>query len=107
MVIVVFRTRLRPGADVEAHAQLAEEMRTFAREQPGFVSVECFTAATGDEVSLVFFESDEDVMRWRGHPEHVEAQRRGREEFYEWYSIHTSTVVRSHESRAGAADDAE
>ena len=97
MVIVVFRSRFKQGVDLEAYGALAKEMRQLVADQPGFVSIETFEDPDGNRVSLEIFETDEAAVAWRGHPAHRDAQRRGREEFYAWYSVHVTDVIRSHE----------
>ncbi len=97
MVLVVFRSRYKEGADLEAHEALSLEMHELVRAQDGFLSIETFDAPDGTRVSLVYFATDEAATAWRGHPAHREAQRRGRDEFYSWYSVHTAEVLRSHE----------
>ena len=97
MVIVVFRSRYKAGADLDAYRELAVEMRALVATQPGFISIESFGAPDGTHVSLEFFETGEAAAAWGSHPAHREAQRRGREEFYSWYSVHVADVIRSHE----------
>ena len=97
MVLVVFRSRYKEGADLDAHQALSLEMHELVRAQDGFLSIETFDAPDGTRVSLVYFATDEAATAWRGHPAHCEAQRRGRDEFYAWYSVHTAEVLRSHE----------
>jgi heme-degrading monooxygenase HmoA len=97
VVLVVFRSRYKEGADLDAHQALSLEMRELAGRQPGFLSLETFDGSDGTQVSLVYFATDEAATAWRGHPAHREAQRRGRDEFYAWYSVHTAEVLRSHE----------
>ncbi len=97
MVIVVFRSRYKEGADLDAYGELAAQMRSLVGTQPGFLSIESFEAPDGTRVSLEFFETAEAATAWRDHPAHREAQRRGRDEFYSWYSVHTADVIRSHE----------
>lgn len=97
MVIVVFRSRHKEGADLDAYRSLAVEMRELVATQPGFLSIESFEAPDGPHVSLEFFETDETAKAWRSNPAHRAAQQRGREEFYSWYSVHVADVIRSHE----------
>jgi len=51
----------------------------------------------------VKFESEEALEAWRNHPEHVEIQRRGREEFYDYYWVQVCKSVREYEWRRDAA----
>jgi heme-degrading monooxygenase HmoA len=97
MVITLFRTSLRANVDMEAYERLGLRMYELASKMPGFVS---FTEAPlGDRESLavVAFESDAALAAWRQHPEHLEAQRLGREQFYERYAVQVCTVTRSYD----------
>ncbi len=95
MVTVVFRSRLRNPDDPE-YAELAPRIEELARSMPGFVSFERFQSADGERLSLIGFEALADVDRWRNHPEHRAAQRRGRERFYAEYSITVAENVRAY-----------
>jgi heme-degrading monooxygenase HmoA len=85
-VITIFRSRLRPGVAAE-YGPLAARMLSLAREMPGFVDFKTYEAEDGERVSIVVFDSPGAQRAWRQHPEHLEAQRRGREELYESYTI--------------------
>ena len=93
MTIVIFRNRLRPEAS-DAYGALAPEIAALAQQQPGFVSMKTFMAADGERVTIAEFESDEAVAAWRAHPEHREAQRRGKMEFYSEYQLQVCEVLR-------------
>lgn len=94
MVIVVFRTRLRSGFDEAALGALGARMVELASATPGFISYKEFTAADGESVSIVEFESPEAVAAWREHAEHRIAQQRGRDEFFAEYRISVCTPLR-------------
>jgi heme-degrading monooxygenase HmoA len=98
MLVIVFRSRLRQGIDLAALEALGGRMYEIASSMPGFLSYKDFTAADGESVSLVEFESEETLAAWRAHPEHVEAQRRGREEFFAEYRIQVCSPIRSYGS---------
>jgi len=44
------------------------------------------------------------LQTWRTHPEHVAAQRRGHDEFYESYAIEVCRTVREYEWRRTGAE---
>lgn len=96
MVLTVFRTKLRPGCDLAMLEQLGARMYELATRMPGFISYKDFTAADGEAVSLVEFESAEALLAWREHPEHREAQRLGREQFFAEYQIQIGTPSRTY-----------
>jgi heme-degrading monooxygenase HmoA len=88
-VVTVFRSRRRPGTD-DVYGPLVEAMEALARAVPGFVDFATFVAADGERVSLVTFASPEAHAAWRDDPRHRAAQRQGRAEFYEEYSVQVS-----------------
>jgi len=92
-VIIVFRSRLRSEHEAE-YQQLAPTIESLGRGMPGFLSFEAYTDADGRRISIVEFESEETLRAWREHPEHLEAQRLGRERFYSEYSIEVCEKIR-------------
>jgi len=98
MVVILFRSRLAPDAGDE-YGQTAARMLELARAMPGFVSFKWFTAGDGERLSVIEFQSEADAAAWRSHPEHVAAQRRGREKFYAEYRLQVCELVRTSDFR--------
>ena len=103
MVIVIFRTRLRAGADQAALGQLTREMRTLVQTIPGFLSVKDFLASDGEGVSVAEFQTLAAAKAWREHPEHRRAQERGRQEFFSSYHVQVCEVGREYSFPASEA----
>lgn len=93
MVIGIFRSRLRPEAR-PAYGPVAERMDALARSMPGYLWHKTFRAEDGERVTLFAFTTLTQLEAWRDHPEHLDAQRRGRAEFYAEYSLHVCTPIR-------------
>lgn len=93
MIVTVFRSRLRPE-HAEEYARVAPRMLELARSMPGFVSVKSFAADDGERVTIVEFDSEASHRAWREHPEHLEAQRLGRDRFYSEYRVQVCRVER-------------
>jgi len=100
MVIVVFRFRAKPEANLEELGGLAAKMTGLVSETSGFVSVKDFSSQDGEGVVVAEFESLEAVDAWKAHPEHVAAQGRGREEFFSDYRVQVCSLIRTTESAA-------
>jgi len=96
MVIVLIRTQLRPDADVAAHDRLDARMFELVQTIPGFVSARSYRA-DDDQISLIRFASADALRAWREHPEHREAQRRGRDEFFAAYDVEVCEVTRGYD----------
>ncbi|HEY8155652.1 MAG TPA: antibiotic biosynthesis monooxygenase [Myxococcota bacterium] len=93
MVITLFRNRLRSEA-LEEYERWAHRMNQLASTMPGFVSIKTFAADDGERISVVEFDSEAAHGAWRNHPEHREAQRLGRERFYDEFQIQVCAPVR-------------
>src|SRR5213593_2158247 len=96
-VVVIFKTHLREGADTEAYRKTSRRMHELVEQIPGFISIKAYTSEDGEEIDLVRFANEEALKAWKEQPEHREAQRRGREEFYDRYSVQACKVVRDYE----------
>jgi len=96
MIVTVFRGRLRADADIAVISALGERMHALATAMPGFVSYKDFTAADGEAVTVVEFASEPELLAWRNHPEHREAQERGRREFFAEYKIQICRMERGY-----------
>lgn len=94
MILTVFRSRLRSGVE-SAYQPVARAMSELAHASAGFVSEEHFESPTGERVTIVRFTDRQSHDAWAANARHREAQRRGREEFYEFYDITVAEV--SHE----------
>ena len=94
MIVTVLRSRLMPGVR-EEYVALADRMAALAKDMPGYIAHKGFFADDGERVTVVEFESEEANRAWRMHPEHREAQRRGREAYYESYSVQVCEVKRT------------
>ena len=93
MIVVVFRSRLAPEAR-EDYDTTAARMDELAVKMPGYIAHKEFAAEDGERLTLVEFESDETVAAWRMHPEHVDAQRKGRAKFYSEFRLTVCEVLR-------------
>ncbi len=93
MIVTVFRSRLMPGLQ-DDYVALVERMVEIAAGMPGYKSHKGFFAEDGERCTIVEFESEEAQRAWRMHPEHREAQRDGRETYYESYSLQICELKR-------------
>ena len=100
MVLISFRSRLTPEAGEDYQAMDAE-LEARVREQPGYVNHRSYKAADGERLTLVWFRDQESLRSWKMHPRHLEAQRRGRERWYEFYEMEVAEIVRTSSFRRG------
>lgn len=96
MMVTLFQVKLRPEADGPEYHATAARMVELARQMPGFVSRETLTGEDGREIEMVVFESGDALRAWHRQPEHVQAQKRAREFFYESYSVQVCQTIRAY-----------
>ena len=94
MIVTVFRSRLMPGLR-DDYVGLVDRMVELAAAMPGYISHKGFFADDGERVTIVEFETEETQRAWRMHPEHRDAQRKGRETYYASYSVQVCEVKRA------------
>lgn len=87
MVIAIFRSRLRRESSADFN-ELADKMLGLARSMPGFISYKVYVSDDGERCSVIEFDSTDHLQAWREHPEHLDAQQTGRENYYQEYSLH-------------------
>lgn len=90
---VIF-TSLRTKVD-DGYGETALRMLELAQSIPGYIGVESAREEIGITVS--YWESREAIQQWRQHPEHIEAQRLGREKWYSTFKTRVCLVERESE----------
>lgn len=96
MVVVIFRSRIRPDADAAAMEAMGARMYELGSAMPGFVGYKEFAASDGEYLTLVEFEDEAALLAWRDHAEHLQAQRAGRDAFFSDYRIQVCRPVREY-----------
>ena len=91
---VIFTSIRNEGDD--GYAQAAERMLQLASEQPGFLGFE--TARQDIGISVSYWASEEAIKAWKANAEHLTAQQRGKDDWYQWYRIRVCRVEREYGS---------
>ena len=95
MFVVIFRAKVRSLDD--EYSKTASRMRELALKEFGCIEFCAVTEGT-EEVALSYWPSEESIKAWKAHPEHVEAQRLGKERWYESYSVQIAEISREYHS---------
>jgi heme-degrading monooxygenase HmoA len=95
--VVIFKLFLREDADLEDYGRTSARMHELVEKLPGFLSLKEYRSEDGEVLDIARFRDETSLETWRREPEHLEAQRKGREEFYDHYAIQALKVVRDYE----------
>ena len=91
---VIFTSRR--AAAHGGYDEMATRMVELASELPGFLGIESVReGAVGITVS--YWDSEEAIVGWRKHIEHREAQRLGRDRWYDEYHVRVARVERAYD----------
>jgi heme-degrading monooxygenase HmoA len=92
---VIFTSRRGPR-DADGYARMAEAMAELAARQPGFLGIESARATDGTGITVSYWESEAAIHAWKRVAAHQEAQRRGRERWYDDYVVRVARVERAY-----------
>ncbi len=86
-------TSIRTQGD-KAYTRTAARMLDLARVQEGFLGIE---SARDDSLGITvsYWDSLEAVAAWKENMEHLEAQERGRKEWYRAYELRVAKVEKA------------
>lgn len=94
-VVSIF-TSIRTDGDDAAYGAMAARMFELVAEQDGFLGYETFGGDDGKHCTIAYFRDEASVRAWKNVAEHKEAQRLGREKWYEAFTQRVATVTRAY-----------
>ena len=78
------------------YTQMAEKMVELASQQPGFLGVESVRGADGFGITVSYWTSEEAIAAWKANSEHLAAQEKGKQKWYEHYELRVAEVKRTY-----------
>jgi heme-degrading monooxygenase HmoA len=91
---VIFSSN-RTGGD-KGYGRMADRMVELAAKQPGYLGIESVRGADGSGITVSYWSSEEDIVRWKANLEHGAAQEGGRKVWYSDYTIRIARVERAY-----------
>jgi len=91
---VIFANQ-RTAEDPAGYDAMAERMFELAQRQPGYLGVDTARDAEGFGITVSYWRDLEAIENWRINSDHLEAQRLGREKWYETFSLRVARVERA------------
>lgn len=82
--------------DQAAYAKMAERMSELGVQQPGYLGREGMTDGQGRDLTVIYYADDASIKAWKADLEHLEAQRLGKDRWYECYTVEVARVERAY-----------
>ena len=86
----------------EGYAEMADKMEALAKQQKGYIGIDSAkdtsTALSGAVgITVSYWESLDAIKNWKANSEHLFAQQKGSEQWYNWYNVRICKVEREYE----------
>jgi heme-degrading monooxygenase HmoA len=98
-VAVIF-TSLRTAGD-NGYDATAARMEELGAEQPGYLGIESARSTDGEGITVSYWATAQHALAWKQVLEHRDAQRRGRDEWYQAYTVRICEVQRDYSGPDG------
>lgn len=93
---VIFSSQRTSGD--QGYSTMADKMDQLASQQPGFLGVESVRDDSGSGITISYWDSLEAISNWKKNQSHLVAQEKGKQEWYENYSVKICNVEREYSS---------
>ncbi|MGO7244327.1 antibiotic biosynthesis monooxygenase [Rhizobium ruizarguesonis] len=88
----------------DGYGDVGAAMVELAMQQPGFLGFESVRRADGFGIINSYWKDEESILAWKAVLDHVEAQRRGKTDWYTRYEIRVALVQRAYGFDADVAN---
>ena len=89
---MIFTSVRTPGDN--GYTEMAQRMENLARQKSGFLGIESVRTDLG--ITISYWKSVEDIITWKKDSEHLEAQRKGKSDWYAQYTVRICRVEREY-----------
>ena len=95
MYAVIFSAKIKKIDD--EYFTTAKKMRSLAMEKYGCTEFKAVTEGE-EEIAISYWPGEENIQAWKNDPDHMHAQKLGRERWYSEYQVQVVEVEREYES---------
>jgi heme-degrading monooxygenase HmoA len=92
--VVTFSSRRTEGEN--GYGAMADRMASLAAQQPGYLGIESARSADGFGITNSFWRDEESIRNWKAVLDHLDAQAKGREIWYEHYEVRVGKIERAY-----------
>jgi enamine deaminase RidA (YjgF/YER057c/UK114 family)/heme-degrading monooxygenase HmoA len=82
--------------DQSGYSETSTRLEDLAKDVPGYLGMDHAQTPGGLGITVGYFRDADALTEWRTDTEHLAAQKRWRDEWYQSYTLHVAKVERSH-----------
>jgi heme-degrading monooxygenase HmoA len=94
---VIFTNHRTEGDN--GYGDMAKRMVEMAATMPGYLGVESVRGADGVGITVSYWQDEASIAHWKGIAEHREAQKLGRDGWYDAFEVRVAKVERAYGKR--------
>jgi heme-degrading monooxygenase HmoA len=91
-IAVIFVSQKGAQHDHE-YGQTSQRMIELAKQCDGFVGIESVRDESGAGITISYWRDLPSIQAWKQHPEHLVAQLRGKNEWYNQYQVQVCRLL--------------
>jgi heme-degrading monooxygenase HmoA len=91
---VIFTSRRTAGD--HGYGAMARRMEELGSAYDGFLGLESVRGTDGAGITVSYWRDEAAILAWKRDPEHLKAQRGGRETWYDAYEVRIARVERAY-----------
>ncbi|MDD7884791.1 antibiotic biosynthesis monooxygenase [Flavivirga sp. 57AJ16] len=85
---------------IEGYSEMANKMEALAKQQDGYLGMDSAREHVG--ITISYWESLDAIRNWKQQSDHLQAQLKGRSEWYSWYHVRICKVEREYEFKTSS-----
>jgi heme-degrading monooxygenase HmoA len=82
--------------DQDGYSETSAHLEDLVKDVPGYLGMDHAQTPGGLGITVSYFRDADALTQWRTNAEHRVAQKRGRAQWYQDYTLHVARVERSH-----------
>tara|TARA_B100000508_G_C11402864_1_gene249252 strand:- start:446 stop:748 length:303 start_codon:yes stop_codon:yes gene_type:complete len=80
--------------NTQGYSEMAQKMEDLASQQPGYLGMDHARSDIG--ITISYWQTKEDITHWKENLAHQQAQRLGKERWYENYTVRICKVEKEY-----------
>jgi len=96
---VIFTAKMTANRD--GYAEAVEFLRSKLEKYPGFLGMESVTDTEGNEITISYWRTMDDIKKWKADADHKKIRRENKHLWYTDFKVRTTKILYEYEMGTG------